>query len=190
MKLRKKDLERIAIFGPSGSGKTTICNRLGKILKIPIFHLDDIFWLPNWQEPELEVFRVKVYEILNNNNCWIIDGNYSKVRDKVLDKATLAIVLNLPLPLILWRILTRTIARKTNLSLYEYTPLPKAIHENNQGEPFLQAIYDLSKYAIKFKRKNFTKIIDELNSNNVNYIILNKNKEIDIIISILKRKFK
>ncbi|MFW9844648.1 MAG: hypothetical protein ACFFEV_08730, partial [Candidatus Thorarchaeota archaeon] len=50
--------KRILILGPSGSGKSTVCKRIGRILDIPIIHLDKHYWNPNWVEtPKDEWFE-------------------------------------------------------------------------------------------------------------------------------------
>lgn len=73
---------RIIILGNGGSGKSTLTNHLGKILKLPIFHLDIHFWQPGWREPDAEWWNRKHKEITLNDS-WIIDGNF---RDKFPDR--------------------------------------------------------------------------------------------------------
>lgn len=36
------------VIGSSGSGKSTLSRQLGHALDIPVFHLDVLFWKPNW----------------------------------------------------------------------------------------------------------------------------------------------
>lgn len=43
---------KILIIDCSGSGKTTFAQRLSKILKIPVVHMDRFYWQDNWQPIE------------------------------------------------------------------------------------------------------------------------------------------
>jgi adenylate kinase family enzyme len=67
-------MKKIMVFGRPGSGKTHFAERLGEILKIPVFHLDKYFYLANWQEKPEQDFLKDLYEILKED-AWILDGN-------------------------------------------------------------------------------------------------------------------
>jgi adenylate kinase family enzyme len=40
-------MNKITICGVPASGKTTLANKMGEILKIPVYHLDTISWKDN-----------------------------------------------------------------------------------------------------------------------------------------------
>jgi adenylate kinase family enzyme len=101
---------RISIRGTSGSGKSTLGKALAKKLEVPFIELDSINHQPNWQEIELGEFRRRVSEIVVQEG-WVIDGNYGKVGDLVLDRCDTVVWLDYPLPIVLWR-LTRRIFRR------------------------------------------------------------------------------
>lgn len=102
--------QRIVVLGVTGSGKTTFAHRLATRLDYPHIEMDALHWLPNWTEKPTEAFRADIAQALSSDS-WIIDGNYSKVRDIVWNRAEAVIWLDYRLPLILWRLTRRTVSR-------------------------------------------------------------------------------
>lgn len=70
---------KIAILGYSGSGKSTLAARLGELYGANVLHLDTVQFLPDWKERGLDEKRKIVEDFLNENESWIIDGNYTKL---------------------------------------------------------------------------------------------------------------
>ncbi|MBR5520736.1 MAG: DNA topology modulation protein [Oscillospiraceae bacterium] len=67
---------KIAIVGYTGSGKSTTARMLGEKYNIPVLHLDTVHWMPDWQVRPVEESKEIVREFMEQNNSWIIDGNY------------------------------------------------------------------------------------------------------------------
>ncbi len=105
-----EQFRRIAVVGTSGSGKTTLAFRLARILGVPHVELDAIHWGPNWTPPSREVFRQRTAQALSGN-AWVTDGNYSAVRDIIWSRADTVVWLDYALPVVLARVLWRTIWR-------------------------------------------------------------------------------
>ena len=103
--------KRIAIVGVTGSGKTTLAVRLAGLLCIPRVELDSLYWDPGWQAVETEVFRRRVDAALPPQSAWVTDGNYRLVRDIIWQRADTLVWLDYPLPLVLVRLLRRTLGR-------------------------------------------------------------------------------
>jgi len=101
---------RVAVVGTSGSGKTTFSSQLAARLDVPHVELDALFWLPDWQEPDLADFRATV-ESATGGDGWVADGNYSRVSDLVLGRADTVVWLDLPMRTCLWRTIRRTVRR-------------------------------------------------------------------------------
>jgi len=40
-------MKRVMIIGGSGSGKSTLARQLGEITKLPIIHIDKMYWKPH-----------------------------------------------------------------------------------------------------------------------------------------------
>ena len=102
--------QRIAVVGTSGSGKTTTAHQLARKLEVPHIELDALHWGPDWTLAPLHVFRERVAEALRGGT-WVVDGNYSKVRDIVWSRADTIVWLDYHLAVILWRLAGRTLRR-------------------------------------------------------------------------------
>lgn len=103
-------MRRIAVIGTTGAGKTIMARRIAERLSLPQIELDAFFWGPNWSETPREVFRERV-DLALRGDAWVVDGNYSKVRDIVWGRADTLVWLDYPLWLIFWRLLRRTTGR-------------------------------------------------------------------------------
>lgn len=101
---------RIAVIGVTGSGKTTLAGQLAAGLNLTHVELDALHWGPNWTTEPVETFRQKVAQALAAD-AWVTDGNYSKVRDIIWERADTIVWLDYSLPLILWRLLLRGVRR-------------------------------------------------------------------------------
>jgi len=103
-------LRRIAVVGTSGSGKTTFARRAAEHLGVPHVELDAIFWGPGWTQTPVDEFRARTAVALAGD-AWTTDGNYGKVRDIIWSRADTVVWLDYSLPLVMWRVLTRTLRR-------------------------------------------------------------------------------
>lgn len=102
--------QRICVIGTSGSGKTTLAKQISQRLAIPHIELDALHWEPNWVEAPDHIFRERVLKAVSSES-WVVDGNYSKVRDIVWVKADTIVWLDYSLLVILTRLLWRTFER-------------------------------------------------------------------------------
>lgn len=98
--------KRIAIFGLPGSGKTTFADKLGKLLKIPVHHIDKHYFLPNWEFRYHNEF-LAIQNNLVNEESWIIEGNSIKTLGIRFAKADVVIYFCYPRYLCLWRVCKR-----------------------------------------------------------------------------------
>lgn len=103
-------MKRIIILGNAGAGKTTLARRLAERLDLPHTELDALYWDPGWTPAPKDVFRERVSRAAGGDR-WVMDGNYSSVRDLLWSRADTAIWLDYPLPLTLWWLLKRTLGR-------------------------------------------------------------------------------
>ncbi|OQY29876.1 MAG: adenylate kinase [Candidatus Cloacimonetes bacterium 4572_55] len=103
-------MKRIVVLGTSGSGKTTLARDISEKLEIPHIEMDRIYWRPNWCPPPEKEFRASVQEAVQGES-WVLDGNYSRMRDIIWIRATTLIWLDYSFPLVLWRSISRTVKR-------------------------------------------------------------------------------
>ena len=85
---------KIQIIGYSGSGKSTLAKKLGLFYNIPYLHLDNVQFYGNWEERTIDEQNNIVNEFLEQNNNWVIDGNYSKVSPIRFEISDITIFLN------------------------------------------------------------------------------------------------
>ncbi len=106
-------MKRISIIGSGGAGKSRFARRLGAITGLPVTHLDQIYWQPNWVEPARIAWRQSVEHLLSGDS-WIIDGNFGGTMEIRLVASDTVIFLDLPPIICLYRVLKRFLRyRKT-----------------------------------------------------------------------------
>lgn len=101
---------RISIVGTAGCGKTTLARRLALLLNRPHIELDALFWGPGWTPTPRERFRELAAAALAGD-AWIVDGNYSAVRDVINSRGDTLVWLDYSLPRVLGRLFRRTLRR-------------------------------------------------------------------------------
>lgn len=79
-------MKKVIVIGSSGSGKSTFSRKLSERLNIPVYHLDQLFWKPNWVM-STEYEKITIQNSILEKNEWIIDGNYSGILEDRLQLA-------------------------------------------------------------------------------------------------------
>ncbi len=103
-------MRRVVVFGTTGSGKSWLAERLADRTGLRTIELDALFWGRDWQPAPVELFRHRV-ECETREDGWIVVGNYGQVRDLVWRPADTLVWLDLPLPVVMGRLLRRTVKR-------------------------------------------------------------------------------
>ena len=101
---------RIQVVGTSGSGKSTLAKKLADRLNLNRLELDSIYHQANWTPLPDHEMRSMVTEFASGDT-WVIDGNYSMVRDILNDRVTHIIWLDYPRWLVMSRVIRRTLRR-------------------------------------------------------------------------------
>jgi len=99
-------LKRVLVIGSGGSGKTTFARRLAQRTKLPLIHLDALFWRPGWDPTPAAQWRATIDELVRRET-WIMDGNYGGTLDIRLAACDTIVFLDLSRLVCLWRVLRR-----------------------------------------------------------------------------------
>ncbi len=103
--------QRIHVLGNSSSGKSTVGLRLSRALGVPFVELDALNWEPGWvglndtDPDELE----RRFRDATKSDGWVAAGSYSRFSQRAFwPRLQTAVYLDLPIPQLLWRMLTRS----------------------------------------------------------------------------------
>ncbi|RUL80159.1 AAA family ATPase [Dyella choica] len=112
--------ERICILGPSNSGKSTLANAIARKCGLKAIHLDQLYHIPNsnWTpRPPDEFVALHDHAIIGDQ--WVMDGNYSKCMPQRFLRATGLILLDVSMPLSLFRYARRTLCARDRVGTLE-----------------------------------------------------------------------
>ncbi len=108
-------MHRVVVVGNSGSGKTMLAAALATRLGVPHVELDAYHNQAGWQELPVPEFRARVAAVVAADG-WVVDGNYTRVRDLVWSRADTVVWVDPPrrrvLRQIVWRSVSRAVLRR------------------------------------------------------------------------------
>lgn len=90
-------MPRILVIGCSGSGKTTFARAIESGSVCTRLELDALYHQSEWTPLETGLFRKRVVDFMDQNDDWVIDGNYSAVQGLVLERASMVVWLDVSL---------------------------------------------------------------------------------------------
>jgi|SRR5579872_4221666 len=97
---------RIAIIGIPGSGKSTFATKLGKLLDIPVHHLDKHRFEPNGEKKDKQEF-LSIQKTLIAEDAWIIEGCSFSTYEMRFARADMVIYFHFPRLVCIARVLKR-----------------------------------------------------------------------------------
>jgi adenylate kinase family enzyme len=103
-------VRRVSVVGNAGSGKTKLARELAARLRVPHVELDAIFHQPNWTPLPTDEFRQRVADAVAGDG-WVVDGNYSSVRDLVWQRADAVVWLDFSRATVMRQVVGRTLRR-------------------------------------------------------------------------------
>jgi adenylate kinase family enzyme len=103
-------VRRVSVVGTSGAGKSTFASALAGILDAPWLELDSVYHQAGWEPLAASEYRARV-AVAADGERWVIDGNYSTVRDIVWARADTVVFLDLARRTVMRRIVWRSVLR-------------------------------------------------------------------------------
>ena len=110
MKRTSKPVYRVAVVGAVAAGKSTVAREIAARIRAPHIELDALRYEAGWVAVPQELFRARATEAIGTER-WVIEGNYSDVQDLLWVRAQLLVWLDIPLRVVLWRLIGRTVKR-------------------------------------------------------------------------------
>ncbi|HEX6351881.1 adenylate kinase [Actinophytocola sp.] len=105
---------RVVMLGTTGAGKSTFAGRLAELIGAEHVELDAFNHGPNWTPRSPEAFAADVASVAARAS-WVVDGNYvDRVSGTLWPQADTVVWLDLPLWIVLPRIVRRTVRRIRN----------------------------------------------------------------------------
>ncbi len=104
-------MKRAIIIGNCGAGKSTLARKIHDLTQLRLIHLDQEYWLPDWVEPDLEIWSKKLTELLSLEE-WIIDGNYGSSMEQRMKRADTIIVMEVSTWKSMMRVIKRVISNR------------------------------------------------------------------------------
>lgn len=164
-------MKKIALIGSGGSGKSTLARRLGEKLNIEVYHLDTLFWKPNWTPTSKEEQR-KVQNELVKKEEWIIDGNYNGTMDIRLNAVDTIIFVDISRVICVYRVFKRMIQ-------YRGKSRPDMAEGNNERFDF-----DFLKWVWDYPKTKKPVVLNKLEQlpNDKKVIILTSPREVQLFL--------
>ena len=169
--------KKILVLGSPGSGKTALSTSISQIYKIPVYHLDDLYWHENWERGEEKEFAEHLQKIIMSK-CWVIDGNYYHLFfQERLKEADTVILIDIPAFICVYRVLKRYL----RIIGGDTTHLPKKVRDYAKSHDVRSNInWKFIKFVAQFRKKvlpNMKKDLLQADCNTINVYWYSKNNK-------------
>lgn len=136
-----------------------------KLIQIPHYDLDDIYWIHKFDKKRSEHTRVRKLLPIVRRKKWILEGVYGSWTEEVFRKAEILIWLDIPFRTIAWRIIKRD-----------------WLDKDRRKQLGLKDTLGLLKYARSYKKEQHTSSYSHhtylIKKHHINVIILKNKREV------------
>ena len=140
-------VERVTIVGCGGSGKSYVARELGRLLDLPVIHMDAVYFDDQWNPLPIERFEAVQRELIAAPR-WVIDGNYNSTVQVRLEAADTVVLMDLPTRVCLWGILSRQLRHGRG--------------QNDQNGVYNRITGDVLRYVLGYRRKMRPKVLAKI----------------------------
>ena len=140
-------VERVTIVGCGGSGKSYVARELGRLLDLPVIHMDAVYFDDQWNPLPMERFEAVQRELVAAPR-WVIDGNYNSTVQVRLEAADSVVFMDLPTRVCLWGILSRQLRHGRG--------------QNDQNGVYNRITGDVLRYVLGYRRKMRPKVLAKI----------------------------
>ena len=142
--------DKIIVLGCPGSGKSTFAEKLATRTGLPLFHLDNIWWMADRTNIGRDAFDRELDRLLQAGK-WIIDGDYSRTYEIRIRACDTVIFLDCSEETCLGGVLGRVGQERPDIPWVEQQPDPELLelvrNYRSVNRPKLLAL--LAKYPEK-----------------------------------------
>lgn len=111
-------MKKVVVIGCLGSGKSTFSRALHEKTRLPLFHLDMMYWNEDRTIVEKTVFRQRLSEAMARE-AWILDGNYGSTMELRLQACDTVFFLDYPVEVCLEGVKSRRGKVRTDMPWIE-----------------------------------------------------------------------
>jgi adenylate kinase family enzyme len=142
-------MKRIIVIGNCGAGKSRFAVELGRKFRLPVIHLDKLYWKEGWVRTPKDEWEKLQLRIIKEEK-WIIDGNYKSTMEMRMNAAGTIIFLDFPKWLCMYRAIKRRLINRK-------IPRPDIPQELNE-----RITANFVKWILTYPRKNVYKKLEGL----------------------------
>jgi adenylate kinase family enzyme len=109
-------MRKIAVVGPVGAGKSHLASELGKLLGIPVLHLDALFWGPGWVATPPGEWEARQRNMLAAGS-WVVEAQFDDVLPDWFREADTVVFVDASPLRCLWRVARRRLNRRASVGI-------------------------------------------------------------------------
>ncbi len=158
-------MNKIMVIGCPGSGKSTFSRALSKKQGCKVLHLDYIYHIDNFTQITRTEFKDMVQSFAQNNEQFIIDGNYGATLEWRMQFCDTVILLDFPTDICVKNVLSRMDEEKRD-------DMAPGFDTSIMDDDFLD-------FVKRFRTDKLPNIMNLLKTSNMNTVVLQSYEEMN-----------